>query len=192
MRRSKTVTFDAAPSAKVAPTVVVRGCGKVTLDEFVTVEDHVLLDTGSSKASVIVIGPRTKLKHGAVLRTYDGTVRIGARTSIGEYSILAGHGGLQIGNAVIVAGHCYFSAADHIFEGDEAVRFQGETACGIKVGDGAWFGAQCVVLDGVVVGANCVVGAGSVVTRSLPGETICFGVPCREVQKRVQQEIKDW
>lgn len=192
MRRNETVMLHAAPSAKVAATVIVRGCGKVILGEFVTVEDHVLLDAGSAVDSVIEIGARTKIKQGAILRTYDGAVRIGMRASIGEYTILAGHGGLQIGNTVIVGGHCYFSAADHIFEGDVAVRFQGETARGIVVGDGAWFGARCVVLDGVVVGRNCVIGAGSVLSQSLQGDTVCLGTPCREIRTRVPEEPIGW
>ena len=192
MRRSDTVTVKAAPSARIADTVIARGQGTIILGDYVTVEDYVLLDTGSSPSATITIAARSKLKHGAVLRTYDGQIAVGVRSSIGEYSILAGHGGVRIGSAVIIGGHCYFSGADHIFDGRLAVRFQGETARGITVGDGAWFGAQCIVLDGVVVGMGCVVGAGSVVTRSLRSNMLCFGIPCKEIRPRTQEDVKDW
>lgn len=192
MRQSKSVVVEITPTARVAESVVATGRGRLVLGEYVTIEDHVLLDTGSSPESTITINTRSKIKHGAVLRTYDGEILVGGRTSIGEYCVLAGHGGLRIGNEVIVAGHCYFCAADHIFHGQTAVRFQGETARGIVIADGVWFGAQCVVLDGVQVSSGCVVGAGSVVTRNLRGDMLCMGRPCREIRLRIEENIKSW
>ena len=193
MREIDGALVTVASTAKVAETLTVKGIGRVILGQYVTVEDNVLFDTGSSPDASIVIGDRTKIKHGAVLRTYDGEIVVGARSSVGEYSILAGHGGLQIASTVIIAGHCYFSAADHIFEGKVEVRFQGEVARGIQVGEGAWFGARCVVLDGVAIGAGCVVGAGSVVTKSLRANMLCLGTPCRELRSRIPKEDhNDW
>jgi acetyltransferase-like isoleucine patch superfamily enzyme len=150
-------------------------------------EDYVLLDSGMSRDALIVVEPRSKLKHGSVLRAYDGYVHIGKHTSIGEYSVLAGHGGLEVGDAVIIGGHCYLSAADHIYWGEGPIRFQGETARGIRVGEGAWLGARTVVLDGVKIGERCVVGAGSVVTKDLQADMICMGTPCREIRVRVRE-----
>lgn len=191
MHKSETVMVKASQSAVIADTVLVKGNGIIVVGDYVTIEDYVLLDTGTSANSIITIGARTKIKHGAVLRTYDGEISIGERSSIGEYSILSGHGGLRIGSAVIIAGQCYFSAADHIFNGQAAVRFQGETAKGIAVEDGAWFGARCIILDGVVVGMGCVVGAGSVITKSLHRDMLCFGSPCKEIRLRVELDLKD-
>ncbi len=188
MFRDNRSRFYVASSSKIAATVKIYGSGSIILGEYVTIEDYVLLDTGNSEDSFIEIGARSKIKHGAIIRTYDGTVKIGMRSSIGECTILTGHGGLQVGDAVIIAGHGYFSAANHIFENDIEVRFQGETAHGIVVGDGSWFGARCVVLDGVNVGKDCVIGAGSVVTRNLQDNAVCFGVPCREIYMRGSKE----
>lgn len=169
-------------TARVAPNAIMRGRGRVLLGEYVSIEDHVLMDTGQALDSTIEIGARSKVKYGAVLRTYDGAIRIGRRTSIGEYTVIAGHGGVEIGEAVIIAAHCSLSASEHIFSGDGAVRFQGETATGIRVCDGAWVGAGCAILDGVRIEEYAVIGAGSVVTRSLPADAICVGAPCRVVR----------
>lgn len=173
------------PSANVRETVQFIGNGRVELKANCIVEDYVLLDTGESQAGLIILGERSKLKQGSVIRAYDGFIQIGNRTSIGEYSILAGHGGLEIGDTVIIAGQCYISAADHITHGDGPIRFQGETARGILINEGAWLGAKCVVLDGVEIGARCVVGAGSVVTRNLAEDMVCLGIPCRELRRRI-------
>jgi len=157
------------------------------VEAFATIEGNVLLDAGSGEDAHISIGSRAKLKWGTVIRSYDGWVEIGPRSSVGEYCVLAGHGGLSIGRAVIIAGHCHLSAAEHIFRGDVAIRFQGEESHGISIGDGCWLGAQVVVLDGVQVGAGTVVGAGSVVTRDLAAEAVAVGAPCRVVNLRTDR-----
>lgn len=178
-----------APTAQVAETAILRGRGSIIISDYARVEDNTLFDTGDSERALIFLGRRSKVKFGAALRAYDGEIRIGMRSSIGEYSVLAGHGGISVGDGVIIAGHAYISAADHIFSGSAAVRFQGETAAGISIGDGAWLGAGCVVLDGVTVGGGCVVGAGSIVTRDLKNERLCFGTPCREVCRRRSTDV---
>lgn len=42
-------------------------------------------------------------------------------------------------------------------------------------------GARTIILPGVDIGPRTIVGAGSVVTRSLPPDTVCVGVPARPV-----------
>ncbi len=168
--------------AIVSADTKIIGAGELTIGPHTIVEAGVLIDLGI--AGSVYIGPRTKLKYGCVIRSYDGNIRIGSRSTIGEYSILAGHGGLTIGDAVIIAGHCYLSAAEHIFSGKDHIRFQGELAKGIRVGDGAWIGARCVVLDGVVIGCGGVIGAGSVVTRNIEKNMVCYGNPCRSIYPR--------
>jgi acetyltransferase-like isoleucine patch superfamily enzyme len=51
----------------------------------------------------------------------------------------------------------------------------------IRIGDDCWIGARVFVLAGVTIGDGCVVGAGSVVTRSLPPNSIAVGVPAKVV-----------
>ena len=183
-----TVSLEIHPTAKVAESVHITGNGQVRIGKHCTLERNVLIDSGSAVNAVVEIGDRSKLKYGTVVRTYNGSIRIGKRVSVGEYCVLAGHGGLTIEDAVIVAGHCYFSAADHIFDSNIPIRFQGESVTGITIEFGAWIGAHCTVLDAVSVGKNTVVGAGSVVTKTLRNDKICFGVPCIEIRDRFDTE----
>lgn len=168
---------------RIAHTARIVG-RRVSIGPFSVVEDDVLLDGGFGDNSQITIGSRCKIKKGAILRAYSGEIRIGNRVAIGEYSILAGHSKLNIGDCTLIAGHCYISAANHMFTTDEIIRFQGETSIGINISSNCWIGGHTTILDGVEIGQGCVVGAGSVVTRSLPGNTICFGNPCKAVRKR--------
>ena len=52
----------------------------------------------------------------------------------------------------------------------------------ISVGSSVWVGANVCILKGVIIGDNCVVGANSVVTKSLPPNSICAGVPCKVIR----------
>lgn len=160
------------------------GNGYIKIGAFTIIEDYVLLDRSNDLSSYISIGKRCKIKQGAILRTYNDAIKVGDRVSIGEYTIISGHGGVIIGDCTLIAGHCYISAANHIFIDNEIIRFQGETAKGINIGNNVWIGGDVMIIDGVTIGDGCVIGAGSVVTGNLPPNTICYGVPCRVAGER--------
>jgi maltose O-acetyltransferase len=45
-----------------------------------------------------------------------------------------------------------------------------------------WIGANVTILQGVSIGDNCTIGAGSVVSRSIPANSLAAGNPCRVVR----------
>ena len=54
----------------------------------------------------------------------------------------------------------------------------------ITIGRNTWIGARVIVVAGVSIGDGCIVGAGSVVTQSIPPDSVAVGVPARVVKKR--------
>lgn len=46
-----------------------------------------------------------------------------------------------------------------------------------KICKGASIGAGSTILPGIVIGENAIIGAGSVVTKSIPANTVAFGNP---------------
>jgi galactoside O-acetyltransferase len=52
----------------------------------------------------------------------------------------------------------------------------------VAIGDGAWIGANAMILKGVEIGAGAVVAAGAIVTRSVPPATLVAGNPARIVR----------
>ncbi|HOP10874.1 MAG TPA: acyltransferase [Oscillospiraceae bacterium] len=51
----------------------------------------------------------------------------------------------------------------------------------IIIGEYSFIGACSVIMPGVEIGQNCVIGAGSIVTKSIPDNTVVAGVPARKI-----------
>ena len=66
----------------------------------------------------------------------------------------------------------------------------------VQIGNNVWVGDSAIVCKGVTIGENSVIGAGSVVTSSIPANTIAAGNPARVVKPLdADRELKtraDW
>lgn len=51
----------------------------------------------------------------------------------------------------------------------------------VIIGNNIYFGTNVTVLKGVTIGDNCIIGAGSLVTKSIPANSVAAGIPCRVV-----------
>jgi serine acetyltransferase len=54
----------------------------------------------------------------------------------------------------------------------------------VKIGEGAWLGAGCTILQGRNIGKGAVIGAGAVVTCDIPPFAIAIGSPAKVVSFR--------
>ncbi|NLG71705.1 MAG: acyltransferase [Chloroflexi bacterium] len=153
----------------------------------------VYLDQGSylhACPNGIEIGDRTIVMHGAVLHVYNfrdlphAGIRIGKDSLIGEYCVIRGQGGVQIGDRVYTSPFTQIIAVNHVFD-DPSRPFveQGITAEGIVIEDDVWLGAGAVITDGVRIGKGAVVAAGAVVTRDVEPYTVVGGVPARVIRQ---------
>ena len=137
----------------------------------------------------IVIGENTFVMHHAELHVYNfrnlphAGIKIGRDSLIGEFNVLRGQGGIEIGDRVYTSPFVQLAAVDHVFS-DPARPFveQGITAQGIRVEDDVWIGAGAIITDGVCIGQGSVVAAGAVVTHDVPPHTVVAGVPARIVK----------
>lgn len=53
----------------------------------------------------------------------------------------------------------------------------------VKIGNNVWIAANCIILKGVEIGEGAVVGAGSVVTSSIPANTMYAGNPAQKIKE---------
>jgi acetyltransferase-like isoleucine patch superfamily enzyme len=115
-------------------------------------------------------------------------ISIGAGSHIGEHSVLwAGNntGRIIIGEKCLFAPNVTVTASNYgIVQGDVAIMDQPKDERDIVIGDGAWLGANVVVLAGVTIGEGAVVAAGAVVTKDLPALCIAGGVPAKVIGVR--------
>ena len=133
-----------------------------------------------------------RISVGAYLAPYGGRIEIGDNAFIGPYATLYGHGGLTIGNDVLIAGHVTIIPAQHRFRSiDLPIREQGEDAAGIRISDDVWIGTGARILDGITIGQGVVIAAGAVVTSSLPDYSIAAGVPARVIKSRQSGKVAD-
>jgi len=137
----------------------------------------------------IEIGDGSIVMHGAVLHVYNfrdlpkAGIRIGKESLIGEYSIIRGQGGVNIGDRVYTSPFTQIIAVNHVFnDPNQSFVSQGITAEGIVVEDDVWIGSGAVILDGVKIGKGSIVAAGAVVTKDVPEHSIVGGIPAKIIR----------
>lgn len=91
---------------------------------------------------------------------------------------------IHIGNQVLLGPNSVISSVVGRFTaGPDADH---EVAIPITLGHRVWVGANVRIAAGVSIGDNCVIGAGSLVTESLPANTLAYGIPAVRIRK-IQQ-----
>ena len=166
---------------------------RLRFTEHIKLGHGVYLDQGSylhACPNGIEIGEGTIVMHGAILHVYNfrgmpqSGIKIGRNSLVGEYSIIRGQGGVEIGDRVYTSPFTQIIAVNHVFD-DPNTPFvdQGITAQGIVIEDDVWLGAGAVITDGVRVGKGSVVAAGAVVTKDVPPHTVVGGVPAKIIKQ---------
>ncbi len=145
----------------------------------------------------IEIGENSIVMYGAVLHVYNfrdlpsAGIKIGRDSLVGEYTVIRGQGGVQIGDRVYTSPFTQIIAVNHVFEDPERPFIdQGITAEGIVIEDDVWMGSGAIITDGVRIGKGAVIAAGAVVTHDVAAHTVVGGIPAkpiRDIQK--QKEI---
>jgi acetyltransferase-like isoleucine patch superfamily enzyme len=112
-------------------------------------------------------------------------ITIGDRTGIGARAFLAGQGGITIGSDVITGPNIQIFSENHNFSDlEQTIKTQGVTKQVTVIGSNCWLGGGVTILAGVTIGDGCIIAAGSVVTKSVPQNSVVAGVPAKVVKSR--------
>ena len=104
---------------------------------------------------------------------------------IGPHGYLGAGGGIHIGKGSVLGAYVQLLAENHNFDNpDLPICEQGVLRKGIHVGENVWVGNSAIILDGVEIGNGSVIGAGTVVTKSVPENSIVAGNPGRVIRQR--------
>ena len=107
---------------------------------------------------------------------------------MGQATLIYGHGGLTIGDRVLIAGHAAIFASSHIYDlPDVPITDQGYRARGVVIEDNVWIGSGARILDGITIGKGAIIGANAVITKSIrPGDKV-GGIPAQSLTKRSEE-----
>ena len=132
-------------------------------------------------------GKCTRIRPTVLLRDAE-RIHIGDNCTLNHNNILwAGKKDavIKIGNNVMTGPNVQIYAFNHGMDhGDNPMIDQHFTEKDVVIGDDVWIGGGAIILPGVKIGTGVVVAAGSVVTKELPPNTICGGVPARVIKDR--------
>jgi acetyltransferase-like isoleucine patch superfamily enzyme len=89
---------------------------------------------------------------------------------------------VTLGNNVYITADCQFITHDG---GTLILRREVpdlELTSPINIGNDVYIGVRTIILSGVSIGNRCIIAAGSVVTRSIPDNSVAAGVPARVIE----------
>jgi acetyltransferase-like isoleucine patch superfamily enzyme len=116
----------------------------------------------------------------AMIFSESGYVEIGENSTVNEFCVIHGLGGVKIGNGVRIGCHTVIHSVYHNFKRlDIPIWKQGTHGKPIIIEDDVWIGVHCTILGGVRIGAHSVIGAHSLVTGDIPPYSVAYGVPCK-------------
>jgi carbonic anhydrase/acetyltransferase-like protein (isoleucine patch superfamily) len=123
----------------------------------------------------VEVGEESSIWFGVVIRGDNGPIRIGARTSIQDNSVVH----VSPGCTTIVGDDC---TVGHSVTMEDCV-----------IENGALIGSNAVVLNGATVGSRALIAAGSVVPNNarVPAETLNAGAPA-VVKRALDGKGLDW
>jgi acetyltransferase-like isoleucine patch superfamily enzyme len=127
------------------------------------------------------VGKHVSIKRGLRARK-PANITLGDYVSIGCNVILQAHAPIYIGDFTKISPGVIIVTASHDVSKRDFSRVR--TTSPVNIGRNCWLGAGAIVLPGVTIGDGTVVGAGSVVTRDLPKDMICVGVPSKPLKPR--------
>lgn len=123
----------------------------------------------------VEVGAQSSIWFGTVLRADNGPIRVGARTSVQDNTVIH------------VSEGCRTVIGDDVTIGHAAVMED----CVIH--DHALIGSNAVVLNGATVGEGTLIGAGSVVgaNERVPDRVVAAGIPA-QVRKALEGDAAHW
>jgi acetyltransferase-like isoleucine patch superfamily enzyme len=147
---------------------------------------------------IYIRGNNHKLKIGENCQYKGGTIwfednyceiEIGQKTTIESAHLAV----TEPNKKITIGEDCMFSYAIEFRTGDSHSIIDNETkkrinlAQNIVVGNHVWIGAHSIILKGVNIGNNSIIGTNSLVTNSIPSNSIAAGIPAKIIKNNV-----DW
>lgn len=126
------------------------------------------------------------------------TLFIGENCEIGDNVHIVAHESVKIGNNVLIASKVFISDTSHgSYKGEvqdapnTPPNERGLKSYSVEICNNVWIGENVVILAGSTIGEGCVIGANSVVSKSIPSNSIVAGSPAKII-KQYNCDKKQW
>lgn len=162
--------------------------------------NHVIIEDGCYLDNVVIhmIGNNNTIKFGKNVYVGPGcsfwTEGNNCKIIIGENTTFTQkvHFNAQENNSEIICGKdCMFSNTIIVRTSDSHAIIDEETherlnfAGNVIIGDHVWVAPSTTIMKGVNIGSNTIVGSHTLVTKSIPSNVLCVGMPAKVVKERV-------
>ncbi|WP_282802285.1 sugar O-acetyltransferase [Secundilactobacillus kimchicus] len=114
---------------------------------------------------------------------YGFNVKLGNNFFANANLMLLDTAPIEFGDDVLVAPNVSIYTAGHALDPELRLRTGAEYAFPVKIGNNVWIGGSVTICPGVTIGDNSVIGAGSVVTKSIPADSLAYGNPAKVVRQ---------
>lgn len=136
----------------------------------------------------IRIGQNSVIGSGIRMRAFlGGKIDISEDVAIDDYSYIISGQSVKIGKGTLIAAAVYISDCDHKLPlakfRDNPTAPESLVGSPVVIGEHVWIGTHAVILKGVEIGDNSIIGAGSIVTKSVPPNSIAVGNPAKVIKK---------
>ena len=113
---------------------------------------------------------------------YGYNIKVGKNFYANHNCTILDGNAITIGDNCLIAPNVCISAATHPLDATSRSRGD-EYTRPITIGNNCWLGASSTICPSVSIGNNVVVGAGAVVTRDMPDNVVCAGVPAKIIRQ---------
>ncbi len=138
----------------------------------------------------VSVGNNTIIGNNSRIQCYPneqgriGCLTIGNDCRIGNRCSFLCGGEISIGNGVLMASDILVSSENHSMDPESQLYYMSQPLkCdSVEIKDGCWIGEKVCILPGVSIGIKSIVGAGSIVTKSIPDNSLAVGNPARVIK----------
>lgn len=103
-------------------------------------------------------------------------IRMGRRVFINSGCKFQDHGGITIGDDVLIGHNCVIATLNHVMDPEHRADM---IPAPVRIGNKVWIGANVTILQGVNIGDGAVIAAGAVVTKDVPARAVAGGIPAK-------------
>lgn len=124
--------------------------------------------------------------------TYNPNLVIEDGVHIADFFTILNAGNVKIGKKTLIASNVLICNLNHGSRINSNISFMEqplETGT-VHIGENCWIGEKVVILTNVTIGNNVIIGSSSVVTKSIPSNSVAVGNPARVIKQWDKDENK--